>query len=83
MDVNEKSLLERLLEAGYPEKDIHHHCSDLYIFVTPLTTKIVEEWYKEHNQNLDWNVQKFKDQITGKEMYDCAFQYYGKDWKEC
>ena len=49
-DVN-KSLLQRLLDAGYPKEDIHHHESDLYIFKTPLTTKVLEEWCEAN----DWD----------------------------
>lgn len=71
-----KTLLEMLLEAGYPEKDIFHHCSDLYVYVTPLTTKVIDEWCKSNGFRKDWHCPKFKDQITGRPMYDCAFQYY-------
>lgn len=75
---NEKTLLKRLLEAGYPEKDVFHHGSDLYVFVTPITKRVVEEWCKEHGYSRSWNCPIFKDQVTGKAMYDCAFQYYGE-----
>lgn len=78
-----KTLIEMLIEAGYPKEDIHHHDSDLYIFVTPLTTKVLEDWCKENG----WNTglvkkesllfSKFRDNITGKKMYDIAFQYTG------
>ena len=33
------TLLERLLDAGYPKDQVFHHCSDLYVFITPLTKK--------------------------------------------
>ena len=71
-----KSLLQRLLDAGYPKEDIYHHSSDLYIYVTPLTTKIVEEWCNENGFRKSWHCPTFKDQITGRRMYDCAFCYY-------
>ena len=74
-----KSLMERLLEAGYPPEDIDHHYSDLYVYVTPLTTKVITEWADENGyySNLRDGVfiQIFKDQITGRKMYDIAFQY--------
>lgn len=73
-----ESLMKRLLEAGYPPEDIVHHDSDLYIYVTPLTTKVIKEWMKDNNytDNLyGFLIQKFKDQITGRIMYDIAFQY--------
>lgn len=72
----EKTLLTCLLEAGYPKKDIFHHKSDLYIYVTPLTKSIVKNWYQENHLNQNWHCTKFKDNITGRMMYDCAFQYY-------
>ena len=71
-----KTMLELLLEAGYKKEDVFHHESDLYIYVTPLTTKIVEEWCNLRQYNVNWHCPKFRDQITGKMMYDCAFQYY-------
>lgn len=72
------TLIERLIEAGYPEKDIHHHESDLYVYVTPLTRKVISDWAKDS----DWiavceppllNI--FTDNITGRKMYDVAFAY--------
>ena len=71
-----KTLKEMLLEAGYPESEMDHHDSDLYVYVTPLTTKVITEWCKENNYRMDWNCPTFKDQRTGRMMYDCAFQYY-------
>lgn len=77
--MNNKSLMERLLEAGYPPKDIFHHYSDLYVYVTPLTTRIITEWVNEngYDNNLrnGWFVQTFRDQITGRMMYDIVLQY--------
>lgn len=77
--MNNKSLMERLLEAGYPPEDIHHYYSDLYVYVTPLTTKVITEWANDngYDSNLKGGiyVQTFKDQITGRKMYDIAFQY--------
>ena len=76
--MNNKSLMERLLEAGYPPEDIDYHDYDLYVYVTPLTTRVIKAWMKDNNytDNL-WGflIQTFKDQITGKPMYDIAFQY--------
>lgn len=72
--MNNKSLMERLLEAGYPPEDIDHHEYDLYVYITPLTTRVLKAWMKDNNYT-DTLVQKFKDQITGRMMYDIAFQY--------
>lgn len=74
-----KTLMQRLLDAGYPKEDIHHHCSDLYVYVTPLTTRVIEEYCKEHGYRKEWHSPIFTDQITGRKMYDCAFQYYEED----
>lgn len=71
-----KTLIEKLLEAGYPESEMNHHESDLYVYVTPLTTKVIEEWCKENGFSKNWHCPIFTDQITGKKMYDCVFQYY-------
>ena len=77
--MNNKSLMERLLEAGYLHEDIDHHCLDLYVYVTPLTTKVIIEWADENSYDSNLRdgvfVQTFKDQITGRMMYDIAFQY--------
>ena len=77
--MNSKTLMERLLEEGYPPEDIDHHCSDLYVYITPLTTKVITEWADENGYDSNLRdgvfVQKFKDQITGRMMYDIAFQY--------
>ena len=71
----EKSLMERLTEAGYPEEQMFHHATDLYVYVNPLTTKVLEEWCREHGYRREWHCPTFKDQITGRKMYDIAFQY--------
>ena len=71
-----KSLMQRLIDAGYPKEDMHHWQSDLYVFVTPLTTKIISEWCDENGYTMNLHCAKFVDQITGNMMYDCIFQYY-------
>ena len=77
--MNDKPLMERLLEAGYPSEDIDHHDYDLYVYITPLTTKVLTEWADENGYDSNLRdgvfVQKFRDQITGRMMYDVAFQY--------
>lgn len=70
------TLIEKLIEAGYPRKEMYHHYSDLCIFVTPLTTKVVDEWFKEQKLNKELFASRFKDNVTGKQMYCIAFQYY-------
>lgn len=70
------TLIEKLIEAGYPRDEMYHHYSDLYIFITPLTIRVVDEWFKEQGYNKDLFVSRFTDNVTGKPMYDIAFQYY-------
>ena len=37
----EAPLMRRLLDAGYPLEDMDHHESALYVYVTPLSTKVI------------------------------------------
>ena len=74
-EMENKPLMELLLEAGYSAEEMHHHETDLYVYVTPLTTKIIEAWCKAHGYTMEWHCPIFIDQITGRKMYDCAFQY--------
>lgn len=76
-----KTLKEMLLEAGYPENEMFHGVliggsGDLYVYVTPITTKVIEEYCAQHNYRVTWHCPIFRDQITGRKMYDCAFQWY-------
>lgn len=79
---SKKTLIEMLLEAGYDKKSLFHHESDLYVFVTKTTTKVIHEWLSENGYNDDilngdtFLLTKFRDNITGRPMYDIAFQYY-------
>lgn len=77
--MNNKSLMERLLEAGYPPEDIDHHEYDLYVYITPLTTRVIAEWANDYGYSGNLRdrlfVQKFRDKITGRMMYDIFFQY--------
>lgn len=70
-----KSLMQMLIDAGYPREEMYNHESDLYVYVTPLTMRIINEWCKENGFIRSWHCPIFKDQITGKPMYDCVFQY--------
>lgn len=72
---DERSLMVRLLDAGYPVEEIDHHGSDLYVYVTPQTAEIVHRWCRENGYSRDWHCPTFRDQTTGRMMFDCAFQY--------
>ena len=69
------TLMEKLEAAGYPRKEMYHHESDLYVFLTPLTKRVIDEWFKEEGLTRSLFVSTFRDQSTGESMYDVAFQY--------
>lgn len=70
-----RPLMQMLLEAGYPREEIFHHYSDLYVYSTPLTERVIDEWCKLNKYSKEWHCPTFRDQITGRKMRDCAFQY--------
>lgn len=72
---NKETLMEALEKAGYPREEMFNHCSDLYVYATPLTKRIIKRWFKENGYQMDLFTKIFKDQITGRQMYDGAFQY--------
>lgn len=72
---NELTLMQQLLAAGYPPEEVDHHESDLYVFVNPLTTQIIEAWCAAKNYARHLYCPIFRDQISGKLMYDCAFAF--------
>lgn len=74
----DKPLMQRLLDAGYPTAEMYHHESDLYVYVTSVSTAVIECWCKEHQFDRTWHCPTFYDQITCRLMYDCAFQYIEK-----
>lgn len=70
------TLIDNLIAAGYPRSEMYNHCSDLYVYVTPLTIRVLEGWFKEQRLNKELFVSRFKDNVTGRQMFDIAFQYY-------
>lgn len=73
------TLIEALNAAGISRSEMGHHCSDLYVFVTPITIAVINEWFEVQGLTKDLFVSVFKDQITGRRMYDVAFQYYKEE----
>ena len=79
--MNNKSLMQMLIDAGYPEEDIHHHESDLYVYVTPLTRSVLDAWCDANGwhrglvREEGFLFSTFTDNITGRKMYDIAGQY--------
>lgn len=70
-----RTLMEVLEDAGYPQEQMFHHNSDLYVYITPLTKEVVGKWFDENGICKEAFLSSFADQITGKRMYDIAFQY--------
>jgi len=69
-------LMKRLVDAGYPREEMDHHYADLYVYVNEISRPVIEQWCAEHGwRNADWMCPIFRDQVTGRPMYDCAFQY--------
>lgn len=68
-------LMEMLIDAGYPRSEMDHHASDLYVYVTPITTQVIKEWCKITGFRMEQCYPIFKDNVTGRQMYDCAFCY--------
>ena len=68
------TLMQRLIAAGYPPEEMDHHESDLYVYMTPRTKRVIDQWLKD-NCFSEFFVEKFTDQITGRPMYSIAFQY--------
>ena len=81
MIMSNPTLMQMLLDAGYPRSQMFNHCSDLYIFRTPLTDVVIDCWCRITGYNRSLFITVFTDNVTGKRMYDCAFQFddYWKD----
>lgn len=69
------TLYQRLIAAGYPESDMFNHESDLYVFKTDITEQVIDEWLSQNGLDKALFVKTFKDNITGKPMFDIAFAY--------
>lgn len=69
------TLMKVLEDEGYPREQMFNHCSDLYVFATPLTKRVVDKWFKDEGLNKSLFVKTFTDQLTGRPMYDIPFQY--------
>ena len=74
-----KPLMQMLIEAGYPKEQMFYHYSDLYVFATPLTWRVISKWMDNNGFHYDllnsFLFDTFIDNITGRRMYDIAFQY--------
>lgn len=69
------TLMEALEKAGYPREQMFNHNSDLYVFVTPVTTRVINDWCVAEGISKEVFLETFKGNITGRPMYSIAFQY--------
>lgn len=74
--LKEKSLMQRLLEAGYPlnEMFVHQRKNELYFYNTLLSTRVIDEWCKDNGFNKEQRCAPYKGTITGRQMYVCKLQ---------
>ena len=63
-----KNIYEEAVKRMF-ENEIDHHCSDLYLKVTPESQKLVADY------DFAENVTTFRDQIEGKPWYEIPFAY--------
>lgn len=74
--MDDRTLMQRLLDAGYPAEEMYHHESDLYVYATNKTWDVIRKWLKDNGWPLSSPLlSTFEDNITGRRMYDVAFQY--------
>lgn len=69
------SLMERLMMAGFHLDELDHSGSHLYVPVTPLSGAVIDKWLEDKGLAKHLFVSEFKDQRTGKPMYEVVFQY--------
>ena len=65
-----KAVLEEM-----PPEHIDHWCSDLYLKITPISRKIINNYKYKHM------VTRFTSNIDGDRWYEIPFAYYGKNWR--
>lgn len=70
----EKTLYQRLIDAGVPRNDIGHHCSDMYVSVTPQTRRIVEAFAAERGMQIP-TVFTSQNEVPPRKTYLCNFAY--------
>ena len=74
----DKTLMETLVDAGYPADQFGHHKSDLYVYAqvgSLFTREIIRKWFLDRDYDPSLFVDTFKDQISGRLMWSIAFQY--------
>ena len=73
--MGKRSLMKMLQDAGYPLEKMYHWQSDLHVFATKETDEVINRWCAVNGYNRELFVKTFRDNITGRTMFDIAFQY--------
>lgn len=68
-----KELYDKIIKE-VPKEHIDHHCSDLYVKVTPTSTALIEQYENK------FMVSKFVDNIEHKLWYEIPFGYCDYDF---
>ena len=68
-----KELYDKIIKE-VPKEHINHHCSDLYVKVTPTSTALIEQYENK------FMVSKFVDNIEHKLWYEIPFGYCDYDF---
>lgn len=68
-----KELYDKIIKE-VPKEHIDHHCSDLYVKVTPTSTALIEQYENK------FMVSKFVDNIEHKLWYEVPFGYCDYDF---
>ena len=77
-ELEKKTLMETLVDAGYPADKFDHHESDLYVYAYMngmFTREIIAKWFRDYGYSPALFMNYFEDQVTGKGMWNVAFQY--------
>lgn len=68
-----KTIMSRLIDAGYPRAEMANHETDLYVFATPVVYEVLEKYKQDTGISPVYS--SFIDQVSGKTMLDIAWAY--------
>ena len=68
-----KTIMSRLIDAGYPRAEMANHETDLYVFATPIVYEVLDRYKQDTGISPVYS--SFIDQVSGKTMLDIAWAY--------
>lgn len=73
MPANEKPLMQRFLDAGYPIRDVFYDKNEnsLYVYTSSTTSSVIDEWCKDNNLDREQRCAPFRGTATGRMMTVC------------